>query len=616
MSGLTQPQMSERSPIVFVVDDDGAVRKALRRRIRSEGFGVETFASAEDFLAYERPPGPGCLVLDVSMPDMMGTDLQRHLAGTDLDLPIVFITGNETKGMRERCLKDGAVAFLDKPLDDEVLLDAIYQAIDRIQGSNLPRNLQGKRELEDCLLLRGVELESVRDLLRDCHVRELKEDEVLISAGQPNCCLFLLLSGRLRIHLKPKMSPLTFLGPGEIVGELSFIDGQPASAYVIADKNSRVLALDQKTMWSFVETSPLVARNLLFILSRRLRHGNHLISLADQSSEEELKVFEIGEFVEGDEDSHRQFQKRRNPNTVKRSKARGQKTSRVAKTPAQKRRDHRKSAGKVRLKDLNKEELIDHYLEEYRQQVRSEKKPVGERVDDTVEKFVGGTSPDRAVPRQTNKEEGIGVEQIYQESQAFVSESIRRAQKGQLPDIGRGEQLVKLMMDSIIHESALLLLATDRSQTFSVSGHCVNVAIVGLRIAQTLNYDLHRQTNLGLAALLHEIGIAKVASGVMPSRSNPDIQHRPIYSAEILKKLGPEYDWLVETVSQVFEREDGSGFPGGLAGKMICEEAKILGVGDAFEACIHDRPHRRALTGYQFLVELTSGARKASRIVL
>ena len=295
MSGLTQPQMSECGPIVFVVDDDGAVRKALQRRIRSEGLRVETFASAEDFLAYERPPDPACLVLDVSMPDMMGTDLQRHLAGTDLDLPIVFITGNETKGTRERCLEDGAVAFLDKPLDDEVLLDAIYQAIDRIQGNNLPRNLPNKRELEDCLLLKGVELESIRDLLQECHVRELKEDEVLISAGQPNCCLFLLLSGRLRIHLKPKMSPLTFLGPGEIVGELSSIDGQPASAYVVADKNSRLLALDQETMWSLVETSPQVARNLLLVLSQRLRHGNHLVSLADQSSEEELKKFEIGE---------------------------------------------------------------------------------------------------------------------------------------------------------------------------------------------------------------------------------------------------------------------------------------------------------------------------------
>ena len=273
----------------------------------------------------------------------------------------------------------------------------------------------------------------------------------------------------------------------------------------------------------------------------------------------------------------------------------------------------------MRLKDLSKEELIDHYLEEYQQQVRSEKNTVGEGVDDTVEGFPGRTSPEEAVPRENKTEEGMGAEQIYQESQAFVSESIRRAQKGKLPDIGRGKQLVELMMDSIIHESALLLLATDRSQKFSVSTHCVNVAIVGLRIAQTLKYDLHKQIDLGLAALLHEIGIAKVASGTMrrPGRGNPNIQHRPVYSAEILEKLGPEYKWLVETVSQVFEREDGSGVPLGLAGTMICEEAKILGVGDAFEACIHDRPHRKALTGYQFISELTGGATKSfsNRIV-
>ncbi len=96
-----------------------------------------------------------------------------------------------------------------------------------------------------------------------------------------------------------------------------------------------------------------------------------------------------------------------------------------------------------------------------------------------------------------------------------------------------------------------------------------------------------------------------------------EVRHRPVYSAEILEKLGPEYDWLVQTVRQVYEREDGTGFPLGLKGKDIREEAKILGIVDVLEACIHERPYRRALTGYQLFHDLTSGAteRFASRIV-
>ncbi|MDA2935390.1 HD domain-containing protein, partial [Acidobacteria bacterium AH-259-D05] len=149
----------------------------------------------------------------------------------------------------------------------------------------------------------------------------------------------------------------------------------------------------------------------------------------------------------------------------------------------------------------------------------------------------------------------------------------------------------------------------DRRQEFTVTNHCVNVAILGLRISQTLKYDLQKQIKVGLAALLHEIGVAWMVKE--PGPVSPDMPQRPVYSAEILTKLGPEYDWLVETAAQVFERENGSGFPLGLTGKDICEEAKILGVADIFEACIHNRPHRKALTGYQFLYELTGGATKS-----
>ena len=107
----------EDSATVFVVDDDASVRRALGRQIRSVGLSVETFAGPRDFLRYQRPPGPACLVLDVFMPGMSGIELQRQLAGTDRDLPIVFITGNPTSSLRKRCLEAGAFDFLDKLID-------------------------------------------------------------------------------------------------------------------------------------------------------------------------------------------------------------------------------------------------------------------------------------------------------------------------------------------------------------------------------------------------------------------------------------------------------------------------------------------------------------------
>ena len=122
--------MSEQQPMVFVVDDDDAVRASLERLIRSAGFTVKTFASANQFLENERPDAPGCLVLDVKLPGIGGLDLQRRLAETDIGIPIVFITGHGDIPMSVRAIKAGAIEFLTKPFRDQDLLDAINQAIE------------------------------------------------------------------------------------------------------------------------------------------------------------------------------------------------------------------------------------------------------------------------------------------------------------------------------------------------------------------------------------------------------------------------------------------------------------------------------------------------------
>jgi FixJ family two-component response regulator len=123
--------MTETDAIVFVIDDDRAVREAIKSLIRSVGMRVETFASAQEFLGSRRPDAPACLVLDVRMPGLSGLDLQLELARADIRLPIIFITGHGDIPMSVQAMKAGATEFLTKPFRDQDLLDAIKQAIDR-----------------------------------------------------------------------------------------------------------------------------------------------------------------------------------------------------------------------------------------------------------------------------------------------------------------------------------------------------------------------------------------------------------------------------------------------------------------------------------------------------
>jgi FixJ family two-component response regulator len=117
--------------IVFVVEDDAAVREALSSLIRSAGLRVELFSSARDFLRANTPDMPACLVLDVRLPGLSGMDLQQELASANNPIPIIFITGHGDIPMSVRAMKAGAAEFLTKPFRDEDLLNAIRQAIAR-----------------------------------------------------------------------------------------------------------------------------------------------------------------------------------------------------------------------------------------------------------------------------------------------------------------------------------------------------------------------------------------------------------------------------------------------------------------------------------------------------
>src|SRR5271163_4150519 len=128
---MTSQLISRTPPIVFVVDDDISVRESLEALIRFEGLEVQTFSSAQEFLAHPRTSTPGCMVLDVSLPGLNGLELQKRVSIEQRDMPIIFITGHGDIPMTVQAMKAGAVEFLTKPFADDVLLTAIRAALER-----------------------------------------------------------------------------------------------------------------------------------------------------------------------------------------------------------------------------------------------------------------------------------------------------------------------------------------------------------------------------------------------------------------------------------------------------------------------------------------------------
>jgi FixJ family two-component response regulator len=161
--------MSDDTPIVFVVDDDISVRESLELLISFAGWQPELFASAEEFLAHPRVLAPCCLILDVSLPDLNGLELQKLIASDRTDMPIIFITGHGDIPMTVQAMKAGAVEFLTKPFDDEVLLRAIQNALERSRAA----------------LGRGEEIQALRDCYASLTPRE-HEVMALVVAGLLN----------------------------------------------------------------------------------------------------------------------------------------------------------------------------------------------------------------------------------------------------------------------------------------------------------------------------------------------------------------------------------------------------------------------------------------------
>src|SRR5205809_237466 len=141
--------MNEKNALVFIVDDDRDTRESLRNLIRSAGLSAQTFSSAQEFLAAERPKVPSCLVLDVQLPGLSGLDLQQELAKAGVRIPIIFITGYGDIPTSVRAIKAGALEFLTKPVNREDLLHAIHQAIARDHTARQPNGDTGTHNFEE-----------------------------------------------------------------------------------------------------------------------------------------------------------------------------------------------------------------------------------------------------------------------------------------------------------------------------------------------------------------------------------------------------------------------------------------------------------------------------------
>ncbi len=159
--------MDDRRPTVFLIDDDDSVRRGLARLLISAGLKVAAFPSAEAFLEHKRRDGCGCIVLDVCMGGLSGTGLQARLVADGCDLPIVFLSGHGSIPLSVGAMKQGAVDFLTKPVDDEVLLAAVRQSLAR----------------HEAMVRRRTELAAARERMASLTARELEVMRCVLSGA-------------------------------------------------------------------------------------------------------------------------------------------------------------------------------------------------------------------------------------------------------------------------------------------------------------------------------------------------------------------------------------------------------------------------------------------------
>lgn len=168
-AGPKPAPLSQKLPVVFIVDGDASLRQRLERLVRSAGLQPQSFPSAGEFLAHPRSPGPSCVILDVELADLGGLELQKLVSAERRDMPFIFLTGKNDLLTGVKAMKAGAVDFLTKPAEEDVLLAAIEEALARSRS----------------VLARDGEMQNLRDRHASLSRRE-QEVMALVVAGMRN----------------------------------------------------------------------------------------------------------------------------------------------------------------------------------------------------------------------------------------------------------------------------------------------------------------------------------------------------------------------------------------------------------------------------------------------
>jgi HD-GYP domain-containing protein (c-di-GMP phosphodiesterase class II) len=247
---------------------------------------------------------------------------------------------------------------------------------------------------------------------------------------------------------------------------------------------------------------------------------------------------------------------------------------------------------------------------------RSNKSAAAERAESHV---LASTSGGRTLAELDGKKDvpSNAPVQLYGEAYAFVTDTLEHLKAGRSISFLRAHSIASRMVTQLESDTSLLRLALERDVPFSIQQHSVNVAIIAVRIVQRLGWPPDRVLQLLLAGFIHDAGSVRLPTALFSKSSSfteedrLKLVQRPLHSAELLSGQSG-FEWLASIVSQIHEREDGSGYPLGLRASAICAEAKVLGVADAFEACMHRRPHRMGFTGPDTFHILTSDTEQFS----
>lgn len=227
---------------------------------------------------------------------------------------------------------------------------------------------------------------------------------------------------------------------------------------------------------------------------------------------------------------------------------------------------------------------------------------------------------DSMLPTEDNKA-GEALKSLYEEALAYLDQAYTSVRAGEDFSIEKGEAIIDRIVEIGPDQDTLYVLALHKDyRERYLSSHAVNVAIFSIRLAQNLGFDKARLKKLGLAALLHDIGTARVAEDIIYKKGGFTkkemgiFRQRPVHGHEILSKFGGTHPWLAETALQVYERIDGSGYPHGLREDEINEYARIIGLVDVYEAMIHSRPQRERFLHFSAIKEIIkTGKEKFAR---